>query len=286
MDQLDKYYTKDECVKHIVEITLKFFPDTTSFLEPSAGSGNISHYLKSLNLNVIAYDIAPESPDIIQSNYLTQRIPVDNHITIGNPPFGYKGDLAIAFLNKALLESRAVAFIMAITANKYSVQKKILKGARLIYQETLPNNSFELPDKTEYSCPSLFQIWTRESTLPNLRLHKPSIKHNDFELYRHNATETSKKYLDYEWDFAVYAQGWKDYTQKFFPKDYEILKDKITNTSDQFYFFKAKDKNVLEKLLSINFDKLAHENHITPGFCKNDIIQEYEKLTGGGLCQM
>lgn len=276
MDNLDKYYTKQDCVKHIVDITLKLFPNVSLFVEPSAGCGNISNYLKQLNYKVLAYDIAPEAPDIIQCDYLKERIHIDKHITIGNPPFGYKGSLAISFLNKALLESDAVAFIMPVTANKYSIQRQVLKSARLIYQEVLPSNSFELPDKTAYSCPSLFQVWSLESDLPNLRLHKPKIKHPDFELYRHNATKCSQKYLDYDWDFVIYAQGWKDYTQKFFPKDYAFIKERILFSSDQFYFFKAKNKEVLNKLLSIDFEKLAHENHITPGFCKNDIIQEYE----------
>lgn len=279
---IDKYYTKLECVKHIVNITTKLFPHINIFVEPSAGSGNISNYLKSLNYTVYAYDINPDSVDIIKTNYLKKTISIKQHITIGNPPFGYKGKLAISFLNKALLESEAVAFIMPITANKYSIQKQILQCASLIYQETLPNNSFELPDKTPYSCPSVFQIWilnnNLKNNLPDLRLSKPKIKHIDFNLYRHNATKTSQKYLDYDWDFAVYAQGWKEYTKIFLPTDYDFLKNKILTTSDQFYFFKAKNKHILNKLLKINFDTLAHNNHITPGFCKNDIIKEYEKL--------
>lgn len=275
---IDKFYTNMLCVKHITEIMLKFFPDADFFVEPSAGCGNISHYLQKLGKNVASYDLVPESPEIIRADYLKTKMPRKKHITVGNPPFGYKGDLAVAFLNKALQESEAVCFIMPITAKKYSLQNKILSNACLMFQEDLPDDSFELPDKTIYSCPTVFQIWSLKKQTLNIRKSKPKTSHVDFMLYRHNATEQSARYVDLDWDFAVYAQGRKDYTKIFFQKDKKMLKNKIKNTSDQFYFFKASDKHVLERLLKINYDNLAHKGHITPGFCKNDIIEEYESL--------
>lgn len=45
---------------------------------------------------------------------------------------------------------------MPITALKYSFQTQINRQAKLIYQEILDNNSFELTNKEEYSCPSVF----------------------------------------------------------------------------------------------------------------------------------
>lgn len=277
---LDKYYTKLECVKKIVDITIKMFPEIKNYVEPSAGCGNISNYIKNLGFNVIAYDVLPENNNIIKADYLKTEIEIGNHITIGNPPFGYKGDLALKFLNKALFESCVVAFIMPITALKYSFQKQVNKEAKLIYQEILDKNSFELPNKEEYSCPSVFQIWSLYDFKKDLRETQSITKHKDFELYRHNATEISKKYIDYDWDFVIYAQGYKDYTKLFYKKDYNFLKEKINNTSDQFYFIKAKDNVVLDNLLKIDYNNLAHTNHITPGFCKNDIIKKYMELYG------
>lgn len=275
---IDKFYTNEQCVKHITEIMLSFFPDAEFFVEPSAGCGNISHYLQKIGKRVVAYDLVPESPEIIQADYLKTVMPTEKHATIGNPPFGYKGDLAVAFLNKALQESVAVGFIMPITAKKYSLQNKVLASACLMYQEDLPADSFELPDKTTYSCPAVFQIWSLIQREPNIRKQKPRTSHKDFELYRHNATQQSARYVDLDWDFAVYAQGRKDYTKIFLPADKDALKDKVKTTSDQFYFFKAPNKNILDRLMAINFDRLAYNGHITPGFCKNDIIEEYEAL--------
>lgn len=60
--------------------------------------------------------------------------------------------------------------------------------------------------------------------------------------------------------------------------DYDFLKNRIETTSDQFYFIKANNKSVLDNLLKINYNELAYTNHITPGFCKNDIIKKYMEL--------
>ena len=275
---IDKFYTNRDCAEHITEIMLKFFPKIDFFIEPSAGCGNISHYLAEIGKKVVAYDLVPESPEIIQADYLKTPMPAKKHATIGNPPFGYKGGLAVAFLNKALQESVAVGFIMPVTAKKYSLQNKVLANACLLYQEDLPDDSFELPDKTVYSCPAVFQIWSLKKHEPDIRKSKPRTSHKDFMLYRHNATPQSAKYVDLDWDFAVYAQGRKDYKKIFLPVEKPFVKEKIASTSDQFYFFKAQDKNILNRLLTINFDRLAYNGHITPGFCKNDIIEEYEAL--------
>lgn len=146
----------------------------------------------------------------------------------------------------------------------------------MIYQEILLIDSFELPNKIPYKCPSCFQIWTLQDTnYKDLREQKPITTHKDFVCYRHNATKQTRKYIDYDWDFAVYCQGRKDYTKIFTNNDYDFLLNKIKTTSDQFYFFKAKDKQVLDKLLFINWQELAYTNHITPGFCKNDIVKIY-----------
>ena len=49
----DKFYTRPECVKHLVETVLRFFPHTKFFVEPSAGSGNFNHYLASFHTDLV-----------------------------------------------------------------------------------------------------------------------------------------------------------------------------------------------------------------------------------------
>jgi hypothetical protein len=63
-----------------------------------------------------------------------------------------------------------------------------------------------------------FQVWILDcfsTKFDNLKISvKPEITHPDFEMYQFNRTEKSKKFFDYEWDFAVSRQGYLDYTIK------------------------------------------------------------------------
>jgi len=277
----DKYYCSEKTAKCVYEIAKKFFPKMEIAVEPSAGKNTITNAVikgSDGKIKVHAYDLIPESPNIIKANYLTAKINCKPDIHIGNPPFGKKGNLAVAFLNKALKESGSAVFVMPITAEKYSVQRHINPKAKLICSEPLPENAFELPNGTPYSVKSIIQVWTLKESKINLRESPPKTKHRDFELYRHNATPASAKYIDKEWDFAVYAQGHKDYGKIFTSIDKNFIKDRILNSSDQFYFFKACTKAALKRLKKIDFRKLAHKGTITPGFCKNDIIKEYSRL--------
>jgi predicted RNA methylase len=276
----DKFYTHQYIAKHLIAKAIGFLHLNmlTTFIEPSAGNGSFSEVLAKEGYKVDAFDIMPENINIRQADFL--KMESKNYdLMIGNPPFGKKGDLAIKFINKGLKHCQFVAFILPATFLKYSAQSKIDKEAVLAFSEALPENSFFTPDGKSYNCPSVFQIWTNYKTFINLREKKPNLSNSDFKIHRHNATEISKKYLDYDWDFCVYCQGRKDYNLKFFKeKDYNFVKERMNGSSDQFYFFKALNKEVLDKLLKIDFNNLAYENSITPGFSKWQIIKEYEKI--------
>ncbi|MDR2579770.1 MAG: hypothetical protein LBC85_02095 [Fibromonadaceae bacterium] len=280
---VDKYYTTQKTAEYCAIIVFKYFPHICTVVEPSAGKNTFAYAIKKVKkgAKVFSFDLLPDARSIKKEDYLkldTQRA-VKKKIDafIGNPPFGLKASLAVKFLNKALAESDIVAFIMPITAEKYSVQRQINPNAKLAYTERLPE-AFELPDGKPYGIKCVFQVWTTREATVNKRAKAPRIKHADFELYRHNATVGSRKYIDMSWDFAVYAQGRKDYGKIFLTNEKEYIRERILNSSDQFYFFKAKNKTVLNRLKKINFVALARNGSITPGFCKNDIIAEYRSL--------
>lgn len=195
-------------------------------------------------------------------------------VFIGNPPFGKKSKLAIDFLNTALSYSNIVGFILPIQFKKWSVQSKIKKDAKLIFEQNLPENAFEFNGK-DYKVRCCFQIWILESfshTLNDLRIKsKPKTYHEDFEMYQFNRTKEAEKYFDYNWDFAVPRQGYLDYTFKSYSKN-------ECNFKYQWIFFKAKNDTVLERLKNIDFVKLSKKNTGIPGFGKADVIEEYENL--------
>lgn len=273
----DQFYTQDRIAKQCVEIVGKIFNlNDYKCLEPSAGAGAFIKYLP----DYFACDIEPASSGIVKCDFLNTDItgylndkPI---LTIGNPPFGKRAKTAIEFINKAFEYSRVVAFILPIQFLKYSAQKCINSEAKLIYNELLPPNSFLFNGK-EYSVRCCFQIWSLDEVegYDNQRLiNTPITKHNDFEMWQYNNTIGALKYFDksiYNWDFAVPRQGYKDYNIK------ETDPSKMDRKT-QWIFFKATNKEVLEKLLKLDFDKLSKNNTSTPGFGKADVIKEYERI--------
>ena len=66
-------------------------------------------------------------------------------------------------------------------------------------------------------------------------------------------------------------QGFYDYTQK-------IVKKKDLFKNRQYIFFKSKNESAKQRLLQLDFAKLAQKNTIIPGFGKHDIIMAYKNL--------
>ena len=80
------------------------------YLEPSAGNGSFIPYLK--DNKYVAYDIEPESEEIIKQDFLLFEPEYKDYIVIGNPPFGKRSRLAIDFLNHATSMAKVIGFII------------------------------------------------------------------------------------------------------------------------------------------------------------------------------
>lgn len=280
--KLDKFYTLSETSSRLIDISgevLGLDLKTSPTLEPSAGSGSFSSQLS----NCVAYDLLPESSGIIQQDFLQDFIipNVEQRVTIGNPPFGKKGKLAIEFLNKCGKLSKAVCFILPSTFRRWSVQNKVDKSLRLIYDEDLPLDSFEFNGKP-YSLNCIFQIWTREMCpdREDLRIsEKPAISHPDITLWQYNGTDAAKKYLYEDWDVATYRQGYKDYSKVFTREDdFDEVKDIVENTKIQLMFIQFNADRAVDIFFNkMDLEALAKKNLSTPGFGKADFIAEYGK---------
>jgi hypothetical protein len=276
--QLDKFYTREELARQLIDITKKTLNITDEmFLEPSAGSGSFSSLLD----NCIAYDIKPEGEGIIQADFFKVVLDRNDYISIGNPPFGNRCLLAIDFFNKCAKHSKAIAFILPITFMKWSVQSQLDNNFSLIYSEQLDENSFTFLEE-EYSVRTCFQIWVKKSEYPwfkDVRLtRRPPTSHIDFDIWQHNATEESRKYVDEPWEIATYRQGYKDYNKIFTREDYDWLKEQVYNTNIQFFFIKPKTEEARKVIGEMDFDKLSKRNMATPGFGKGDFVAYYEEI--------
>jgi predicted RNA methylase len=167
---IDKYYTKksvvDKCLTHIknnVEIN-----SGDLIIEPSAGNGAFIDGIKAIGCKYRFYDLIPQNEEIEKQDYLLFGCyrfydgRYKNFHVIGNPPFGRQASMAIKFIQKSCEFADSVSFILPKSFKKDSLQKKIPLNYHLIFQEDLPNNSFEV-DRKDYDVPCVFQIWVRKA---------------------------------------------------------------------------------------------------------------------------
>ena len=136
--EYDKFYATPEVAKLCIDSIDISEYDT--IVEPSAGDG--SFYNQINHKNKIGIDIMPECEGLIEQDFLTWTPDVHNKIlTIGSPPWGIRGDLALKFINHSFKFSDTVAFILPIYFD--STEKLPEQAVRPNYKII---NSFTLPD--------------------------------------------------------------------------------------------------------------------------------------------
>ena len=186
----DKYYTPIDLAKYCIDKTFEIIgkENITDIIEPSAGNGSFSNQIKC-----IAYDLLPESKDIIQQDYLTlNETYKKGRLIIGNPPYGRCLNLAQKFYKKSVELGDYIAFILPISQ---------LNNSNSMYEFDLIHSE-DLGEK-EYSGIKLhccFNIYKR----PQKGLNKPKIKKlKDITIYR----QDSKGYLEKDFDIRMCYWG-------------------------------------------------------------------------------
>lgn len=166
----DAFFTRrriaERCVRRLREVCRKQGMDIShhQFLEPSAGEGCFYDFLPPGRR--LGLDIRPQGEHIQQADFLRWWPSPDSGpwIAAGNPPFGVRGALALAFVNRSLLFADMVAFIlpMSFYSNGKGSNMKRVRGAGLVHSEKLPPDAFYLPgDDSTASVQTVFQIWRK-----------------------------------------------------------------------------------------------------------------------------
>lgn len=295
---LDKFYTDGSLATMLIGVACKSlglpaataFMDTSDgradkpqFLEPSAGSGAFSSQIPGC----LAYDLVPEGEGIAQADFLSlEPTWPQTTIAIGNPPFGKRARLAVAFVNRCSSSCDAVAMVLPNTFRRYNTQNRLDNGLALVTDIDLPEDGSFTFEGNPYSLRCVFQVWVRKDGaywrdgMEDLRLRKrPPISHPDFVCWQHNATPESRRYVDEDWEMAFWRQGYKDYT-KVFRKDtdYDEVRDIVCSTNLQLFFVKPLSDEARERILSMDLPALAASNLSTPGFGKGEFVAEYMRL--------
>lgn len=173
---LDQYYTNlnvaqncfNKCIQYLKSIGVN--EKDCFFIEPSAGDGSFFNLLPENRR--LGLDICPNNESIIEQDFLTWNgsLPKDKIIVyIGNPPFGYRGWLALQFMNKAAQNADYVFFILPMSfqsIGKGSPRKRV-NGLSLKSFETIPINSFHTIDGNKEQINALWTVWEKgDNILP------------------------------------------------------------------------------------------------------------------------
>lgn len=114
----DKYYTPQHIVSRCIDTIIETIglDKITEVIEPAAGNGAFMHD-ERLHVDY-AYDISPEAEDIIHADYLEIAKTLQykpGRLVLGNPPFGYVGNLYNQFYKASVKIADYVAFILPIS---------------------------------------------------------------------------------------------------------------------------------------------------------------------------
>jgi len=197
----EEYFTLPKVAQDCVDTLLRLYPDSNNFLEPAAGNGSFSNYLRTKG-TVVEFDITPRTQTTKRQSEDTGSGGLDfiKHITpqqwfsdhpgkfdavISNPPFGRASNLAIDFFNHATQFSDVIAFIVPSSwENRFFIHDKLDLNFHNAYSAEMPKTSFVSPSGTVFEGEYLncvFQIWERRDAVRDKMLKYRS---GDFEFVR------------------------------------------------------------------------------------------------------
>ncbi len=164
---LDQYYTRpevaDACYQRLIDHMRSDAARVNeyTFVEPSVGNG--AFYDRMPPERRIGIDVVPSRPEFICEDFLSWRPNAGRIAVAGNPPFGYRAWLALAFINHAATFADYVGMIlpMAFQSDGKGSPKHRVNGLRLMQSEPLPPDCFESADGKPAKINALWQIWQR-----------------------------------------------------------------------------------------------------------------------------
>jgi hypothetical protein len=253
--ELDQFYTDPTYAAHFLNqlYGLMEFADADVLLEPSAGTGSFFNLLDPVKR--VGLDLEPKAAGIQQQDFFDYQPPVGKRIwTVGNPPFGKNASLAVKFFNRSAEFSDVIAFIIPRTFRKASVINRLDKNFHLVYDETVPANSFIFQGNS-YDVWCCAQIWVRGSVSRD-KIKVPSLK-------------SISKYFTVvdpaQADFAVQRVGGgagdikTQNHQRFSPLSH--------------YFIKAHDPDVLDIMKQVDFSAVKYNTAGNPSVSAGELVE-------------
>jgi predicted RNA methylase len=253
--ELDQFYTNPKyaatflsTIAHNVDLNR-----ADILLEPSAGSGSFYNLLDFDRR--VGLDLDPKAPGVIQQDFFNYVPPTGYRvITIGNPPFGKNAGLAVKFFNHAAQFSDVIAFIIPRTFRKASIVNRLNANFHMIYDETVPANSF-IFNGSAYDVPCAAQIWKRQET-----------QREKIITYRVEQLRSWFEIVDpVDSDFAIQRVGGRaGQIRTVGHKDFSPLSN---------YFIRAHDPRVLSIFQQVDFDRVKFNTAGNPSVSPSELVE-------------
>ncbi len=249
------------------------------YVEPSAGAGNFYDLLPSGNIGIDIEEFK-DRPEYLIKDFVTWN-PKKNgkaYITIGNPPFGYRGWLALVFLQHAAEFSEYVGFIlpMSFQSEGKGAPKNRVKGMKLVHSEKLPERLFLKNNGDKTMVNTLWQIWKQGENRNTLDL---SVCDEWFELFTVDLRKERLCGVEKMKSCDTFLQRTFYGTPPNLVKDFSEVK-----YSCGYGFIFKKDKERLKKILR-KVDWFKHCNLATHNCHHISMYHIKQALLEGGLTE-
>ena len=165
---LDRFFTRPEVARRCLASLLHWMErdgapvPSYNFVEPAAGTGAFYDLLPADRR--VGIDIVPVREEYERTDFLSWWPTDDQRLAaIGNPPFGYRAWLALAFMNHAAKFADYVGMIlpMAFQSDGKGSPKFRVRGLRLVHTSRLPQDAFVDVDGRRAKVNALWQVWQR-----------------------------------------------------------------------------------------------------------------------------
>lgn len=254
--ELDQYYTGPELARYFLDKVKELLPydEYDMVLEPSAGTGSFYNLLDSRRVGL---DLDPKCAGVIKQNFYDYVAPIPHGkiLTIGNPPFGKNASDAVKFFNHSAPFSQAIAFVLPRTFRKASLVNRLHKDFHLVFDETVPDNSF-IHDGKPYNVWCTMQIWIRKE------VKRPKI--------------LIKKLIDA-----------KEYWEIVKPKDADFCVQRVGGRAGQVrtgsdfrtfsplshYYIKSNNPNTLSIFQSLDYEDLKYNTAGNPSISPGELVE-------------
>lgn len=166
---LDQFFTRPSVARECHHSLLDWMEHAGAdeaeyrFVEPAAGKGAFYDLLPADRRTGI--DLMPFRDEYERMDFLAWHPPPAGHryAVVGNPPFGYRAWLALAFVNHAATFADYVGLIlpMAFQSDGKGSPKHRVDGLRLVHAERLPHDAFVDTQGNPKRINALWQVWQR-----------------------------------------------------------------------------------------------------------------------------